>query len=78
MVRQYKPSTTHGGEVTGYMDKRQKERKETYKDRIRRAIEDSEKGKILRDTIKIMEEKDGEYNDNERISATDRPAGQND
>lgn len=46
------------------MDKRQKERKETYKDRIRQAIEDSEKGKILRDTIKIMEEKDGDKNDN--------------
>lgn len=46
------------------MDKRQKERKEKYKDRIRKAIEDSEKGKILRDAIKIMEEKDGDKDDN--------------
>lgn len=60
------------------MDKTQTEHQKTYKDRIRKAIDQSEKGKILRDTIKIMNEKDGEYNDNERISATDRPAGQND
>lgn len=64
MVQPCKLPMTHGGEVIGYMDKRQKERKETYKDRIRQAIEDSEKGKILRDTIKIMEEKDGDKNDN--------------
>lgn len=46
------------------MDKSQNKRQEAYKGRIRKAIEDSEKGKILRDAIKIMEEKDGDKNDN--------------
>ena len=61
------------------MDKRQKERKEKYKDRIRHAIDQSEKGMVLREAIKIMDEKDGEKDyDNERISRTDFQIREND
>lgn len=60
------------------MDTPQTERQKTYKDRIRKAIDQSEKGTIFREAIKIMDEKDGEDNDNERVSATDRTIGQDD
>jgi len=46
------------------MDTPQRERQKTYKDRIRKAIDQSEKGTVLREAIKILEnEKDGGKND---------------
>lgn len=61
------------------MDKTQTEHQKTYKDRIRKAIDQSEKGTVLREAIKIMDEKDGERNyDNERISRTDFQIREND
>lgn len=53
------------------MDTPQRERQKTYKDRIRKAIDQSEKGTIFREAIKIMDEKDGEDDDNKRVLRTD-------
>ena len=60
------------------MDKSQKERQKKYKERIRKAIDQSEKGTILREAIKIMDEKDGEDDDNERVFRTNFQIREND